>query len=88
LEAIEERGTWEVVDHNLANEALKNEVETLEAEKTWLMGEVRSLRTARAELEELQKKVDLLSREVEGAKAKERLAAECALKAIEVGDNV
>ena len=52
------------------------------------MGEVGSLRTARAELEELQKKVDLLSREVEGAKAKERLAAECALKAIEVGDNV
>ena len=52
-EAIKERGTWEVVDHNLANEALKNEVETLEAEKTRLVGEVGSLRTARAELEEL-----------------------------------
>ena len=52
-EAIEERGTWEVVDRNLAIEALKNEVETLEAEKTWLVGEVCSLRTAHAELEEL-----------------------------------
>ena len=52
-EAIVERGTWEVVNCNLAIEALKNEVETLEAEKTWLVGAVCSLRTARAELEEL-----------------------------------
>ena len=58
-----------MVDHNLAIEALKNEVETLEAEKTRLVGEVGSLRTAHAELEELQKKVDLLNKEVEGAKA-------------------
>ena len=34
-------------------EALKNEVKTLEAKKTRLVGEVGSLRTARAELEEL-----------------------------------
>ena len=87
-EAIEERGTREVVDHNLAIEALKNEVETLEAKKTRLVGEVGSLRTARAELEELQKKVDSLSKKVEGAKAVERLAAERALKAIEAGDNL
>ena len=52
-EAIEERGTREVVNRNLAIEALKNEVETLEAEKTRLVGEVGSLRIARAELEEL-----------------------------------
>ena len=42
-----------MVDHNLAIEALKNEVETLEAKKTRLVGEVGSLRTARAKLEEL-----------------------------------
>ena len=77
-----------MVNHNLAIEALKNEVETLEAKKTRLVGEVGSLRTARAELEELQKKVDSLSKEVEGAKVVEQLAAEHALKAIEVGDNV
>ena len=52
-EAIEERGTREVVYRNLAIEALKNEVETREAEKTRLVGEVGSLRTARAKLEEL-----------------------------------
>ena len=57
-----------VVDQNLAIKALKNEVETLEAEKTWLVGEVGCLRTAHAKLEELQK-VDLLNKEVEGAKA-------------------
>ena len=50
-------------------EALKNEVKTLEAKKTRHVGEVGSLRTAHAELEELQKKVDLLNKEVEGAKA-------------------
>ena len=37
----------------MAIEALKNEVETLEAEKTQLVGEVGSLRIAHAELEEL-----------------------------------
>ena len=47
----------------------QNEVKTLEAKKTRLVGEVGSLRTAHAELEELQKKVDLLNKEVEGAKA-------------------
>ena len=52
------------------------------------MGEVGSLHTARAELVELQKKVDSLSKEVEGTRAAERLAAERSLKAIEVGDNL
>ena len=43
----------EVVDRNLATEALKKEVETLEAKKTRLVGEVGGLGTAHAELEEL-----------------------------------
>ena len=51
--AIEERGTQEVVDRNLAIEALKKEVKTLEAEKTRFVGEVGGLRIAHAELEEL-----------------------------------
>jgi hypothetical protein len=34
LEAIEERGTKEVVDRNLAIKALKKEVDILEIEKT------------------------------------------------------
>ena len=42
----------EVVDRNLAIEALKKEVETLEAEKTRLVGEVGVLRIVHAELEE------------------------------------
>ena len=42
-----------MVDRNLAIEALKNEVETLEAEKTQLVGEGGSLRTTHAKLEEL-----------------------------------
>ena len=78
----------EVVDRNLAIEALKKEVETLEAEKTRLVGEVGGLRTVRAKLEESQKKVDLLNKEVDGTKATEQLAAERALKAIEVADSL
>ena len=71
-----------MVNRNLAIEALKKEVETLEVEKTQLVGEVGGLHTAHAKLEELQKKVDLLNKEADGAKADEQLAAECTLKAI------
>ena len=45
LKAIEERGTQEVVDRNLAIEALNKEVDTLETEKTRLVGEVGGLHT-------------------------------------------
>ena len=77
-----------MVDRNLAIKALKKEVETLEAEKTQLVGEVGGLRTAHDELEELQKKVDLLNKEAYGVKATRQLAAERALKAIETVDNL
>ena len=46
MKVIEEGGMREVVDRNLATEALKKEVETHEAEKTRLVGEVGGLRTA------------------------------------------
>jgi Asp-tRNA(Asn)/Glu-tRNA(Gln) amidotransferase C subunit len=88
LEAIEERGTQEVVDCNLAIEALKKEVETVEGKKTWLAGELGGLCTAQVELEELQKKIDLLNKEADGAKAVEQLATERALKVIEMADNL
>ena len=71
-----------MVDRNLAIEALKKEVDTLEAEKARLAGEVGGLRTVQAELEELQKNVVSVKKEVDGAKADEQLAAECTLKAI------
>ena len=87
-EALEERITQEVVDCNLAIEALKKEMDILEVEKTRLTREVGGLRTAQAELGELQKKVDLLNKEVDGVKAAEQLAAEHALKAIEMADNL
>ena len=88
MEDIEERGTQDVVDRNLAIEALKKEVDTLEAKKTWLAGEVGGLRTAQADLQELRKNVDSLNKEVDGVKAAEQLAAERALKAIETADNL
>ena len=52
----------EVVDRNQAIEALKKQVDTLEAEKTQLVGEVGGLRTAQANLENLWKNVDSLSK--------------------------
>ena len=63
-------------------------MDTLEAEKTWLAGEVGGRRTTQADLEELRKNVDSLNKEVDGAKAAEQLAAERALKAIETVDNL
>ena len=41
-----------MVDHNLAIEVLKQEVETLEAKKTHVVGKVGGLRIVRADLEE------------------------------------
>ena len=77
-----------MVDRNLAIEALKKEVDTLEAKKTRLAREVCGLHTIQANLEELQKNVDSLKKEVDGTKAVEQLAAERALKAIETADNL
>jgi len=57
-----------VVDRNLAIEALKKEVETLDAKKTQLVGEVGGLCTVCAELEKFQKKVYLLNKEVDGVR--------------------
>jgi prefoldin subunit 5 len=86
--ALEKRGTQEVVDCNLAIEALKKEVETLEAEKDQLVGEVRGLRVARTDLENLWKEVESLNKQMEGVKAAETLVGEHALKAIETAKNL
>ena len=78
----------EVVDRNQAIEALKKQVDTLEAEKTQLVGEVGGLRTAQPDLEGLRKNVDSLIKEVDGANIAQQLATERALKAIETADNL
>ncbi|CAD6215442.1 unnamed protein product [Miscanthus lutarioriparius] len=83
-----EHSMQEVVGRNQAIEALKKEMGILEVEKTRLAGEVGGLCTAQAELGELQKKVDLLNKEVDGAKAAEHLATERTLKAIETANNL
>jgi hypothetical protein len=53
VEALEERGTQEVVDRNLAIEALKKELGTLKAKKTRLVGVVGGLHAARTDLDNL-----------------------------------
>jgi hypothetical protein len=60
-EALEEHGTREVVNRNLAIEALKKEVETLEAEKDHIEGEVGGLIVAHTNLENLWKEVESLN---------------------------
>jgi hypothetical protein len=82
-EALEERSTQEVVDHNLAIEALKKEVDTLGVEKDRLEGEVGGLNIARTDLENLRKE-----KQLEGVKAVNTLADEHALKAIEIAENL
>jgi hypothetical protein len=57
-EALEECGMQEVVSHNMAIEAMKMEVDTLEVEKNWLVGEVRALSVARTNLENLRKEAE------------------------------
>jgi hypothetical protein len=61
---------------------LKKEVETLEAKKSQLVGEVGALGVACTDLENLRKEVESLNRHMEGAKAAETLASVHALKAI------
>jgi predicted metal-dependent hydrolase len=63
----------EVVNCDTTIEALKKEVETVEAEKTRLAGEVVGLRVAhtRADFDNLQGKVESLGKELEGVKATE-----------------
>ena len=67
----------------MAIEALKKELEMVEAEKARLAGEIAGLRVAHGDFENLQGKVESLGKDLEGAKAAEQLAAERALKALE-----
>jgi hypothetical protein len=88
VEALEERSIEEVVDHNLAIEALKKEIDTLEDEKAWLMGKVGGLNATRANLENLCKEVESLNKQVEDTKTAEQLASERSLKVVETADNL
>jgi len=88
VEALEERGTQAVVARDLAIEALKKELEMVEAEKAQLAGEIAGLSVARGDFENLQGKVESLGKDLEGAKVVEQLTVECALKALETADNL
>jgi hypothetical protein len=83
VEALEERGTKEIIDRDAAIEALKKEVDVVEAEK-----EVVGLCVAHADFEDLQGKVESLGKDLEDVKAAEQLAAERALKALETAKNL
>jgi predicted RNase H-like nuclease (RuvC/YqgF family) len=86
--ALQERSTCELLDCNDAIEALKKEIEVLEAEKTRLSAEVDGLRTTHANVDNLHAQVETLTKQLEGAKAAEVLAVECAQKANEIADNL
>lgn len=66
-EALEERGTQEVVDRNLVIEALKKELEVVEEEKKRLTAEVATLRSSRKEIEDLKVKVESLDKTLAGS---------------------
>ena len=65
-EALEERATQEVVDRDIAIEALKKEVEMVEVEKARLVNEVAGLHAAQSDIEDLREKVEFLSKALEG----------------------
>jgi hypothetical protein len=70
-EALEERGTREVMDHDSAIKALKKELKIVEAEKKWLVEEVAGLRVSWINFDDLKEKVESLSKALKGAKAAE-----------------
>lgn len=71
MEALEERGTQAVVDRDLAIEALKKELEMVEAEKTRPAGEVAGLHASQVNFDDLKKKVESLNRALDGTKVAE-----------------
>jgi archaellum component FlaC len=77
-----------VVDRDMSIEALKKEVEMVEAEKSRLANKVAGLRSTQSNIEDLKEKVESLSKALEGAKATEQLAAERALKASDTAENL
>ena len=70
-EALEERATQEVVNSNVALEALQAEFEMVEAEKKQLAEEVVGLRSGQKDLDELKGKIESLSKALDGSKAVE-----------------
>ena len=59
------------MDHDLAIEALKKELEMVEAKRAQLANEVTVLHMARSDVEDLRVKMESLSKALEGAKAAE-----------------
>jgi len=87
-EALEERATQEVVDRDVAIEALQNELDTVESEKKQLVEEVVGLRAAEKDFKNLKAKVESLSKALEDVKAAEQLALEHVQKANETTEDL
>jgi hypothetical protein len=87
-EALKERSSQEIMDRDLAIEALRAEVDRVEAGNKQLMEEVDGLRLAKKDLEDLRDKMESLSKDLEGAKAVEQLALERARKAIDTAEGL
>lgn len=68
------------MDRDVTIEALQAELDKIEAEKKQLAEEVIGLRMAHKDLEGLKGKIESLSKALEGLKAAEQLALECAQK--------
>ncbi|CAD6261054.1 unnamed protein product [Miscanthus lutarioriparius] len=73
--------TQEVVNSNVALEALQAKSEKVEAEKKQLAEEVVGLRSGQKDLDELKGKIESLSKALDGSKAAEQLALDCGQKA-------
>lgn len=69
--------------HDLAIEALKKELEVMDAKKKRLASEVATLRSSCKEVEDLKAKVESLDKCLAGSKAAEQLALERAEKAVD-----
>lgn len=82
--ALEERCTWEVLDWNEAIEALKSDIEVMEADKAHLVVEVSNLSSTSAEVRTLRQEGDSLRKQLEEAWTAEALAVEHLSKADEV----
>lgn len=77
-----------MVDRTKAIEALKSEVEILNAEKTRLTKENSDLRTTQATVDELRAEVTGLKKDLNSAKTAEAVSVERVLKTEQISDTL
>jgi seryl-tRNA synthetase len=86
--ALEECSMREVLDLNDAIDALKKEIEVLEAEKVRISMEVGGLPTTHADAENFCKEAEVLRKQMEDAKSAKAVAVERASKVVETTENL